>query len=202
MGLEQGASFVFFKNNLKRGLVIGNFHPLPHVVRRVCFYGPESTGKSVMAKHLAEVYNTEYVPEVARAMITSNKFTVEDIVKIAYAQTQCILERTKTANKILFCDTDLITTQIYSAYYLHEVPPILYELEKQVTYDLYFLFDIDVPWVSDGLRDLGADREAMYTVFKSALEDRKISFVRVHGNHKEREKCIRGKIDLLLKING
>ena len=174
----------------------------PYFVKKVCFYGPESTGKTTMAKHLAEIYQTEYVPEVSREMITSNAFTVEDIVRIGVAQTQRILEKTKTANKILFCDTDLITTQIYSAHYLHQVPPALHDLEKQITFDLYFLFDIDLPWVSDGLRDLGEKRREMFEFFKSELEQRKIPFVQVDGNYEEREKCIRGKIDQLLKING
>ena len=63
----------------------------PYFVRKVCLYGPESTGKTTMAKHLAEVYQTEYVPEVAREMITSNDFTEDDIIRIGYAQTQRVL---------------------------------------------------------------------------------------------------------------
>ncbi|NJN43067.1 MAG: AAA family ATPase [Flammeovirgaceae bacterium] len=47
----------------------------------VCFNGPESTGKSEMAKRMAKKYNTEFVPEVAREIITSNEFNADDIIK-------------------------------------------------------------------------------------------------------------------------
>jgi len=167
----------------------------PAAVLRFCFYGPESTGKSSMARHFAEMYKTEFVPEVAREMITSNEFTVNDIIKIGEAQTQSVKEKTKTANKILFCDTDVITTQIYSKQYLGVVPDILFKLEHEIKYDLYFLFDIDVPWVSDGLRDLGNKREEMFATFKRALDERKIKYVLINGDWKQREEDIQQIIE-------
>ena len=159
-------------------------------IKLVCLYGPESTGKTAMAKQMAQLYKTVYVPEVAREMITSNHFTREDIIRIGQAQTERVLEMLQVANKILFCDTDLITTQIYSRHYLQEVPDILYELEKQVEYDHYFLFDIDVPWIPDGLRDLGDRREEMFDIFRKALEKREIQYTLVKGNWKQRENIV------------
>lgn len=171
----------------------------PYFVKKVCFYGPESTGKSVMARYLADLYQTEFVPEVAREIVSSNDFTVDDIIKIGYAQTERVLLKSKTANRILFCDTDLITTQIYCRHYLGEVPPVLYELEKQITYDQYFLFDIDVPWVTDGMRDLGKRRLEMFRVFKEGLEKRNIPYKLVKGSYQQREQFVRAEIDALLQ---
>lgn len=161
-------------------------------IQLICFYGPESTGKSFMAKKMAEKFNTEFVPEVARELITSNDFTLDDIVRIGKAQTERVHQKLASANKYLFCDSDLITTQIYSKHYLNEVPEILFELEKQITYDQYFLFDIDVPWVNDGLRDLGSDeqRKEMFNLFKVELEKRAIPYTLVRGNWEERERII------------
>lgn len=170
----------------------------PYFVKKICFYGPESTGKSVMAKRFAEIYQTEFVPEVAREIVTSNEFSIDDIVRIGHAQTERVLEKTKTAQKFLFCDTDLITTQIYCRHYLKNVPPILYELEKKITYDAYFLFDIDVPWVADGLRDLGAQRTEMFGAFKEELEKRHISYTLVKGNWVERQAIVEQNLKLLL----
>jgi HTH-type transcriptional repressor of NAD biosynthesis genes len=163
-----------------------------NTIKLVCFYGPESTGKSFMAKKMAEKYKTEFVPEVARELITSNHFNREDIIMIGRAQTERIFQKARKATKILFCDTDLITTQIYSRQYLKVVPPVLYELEKMVEYDQHFLFGTDVPWVSDGLRDLGDEkkREEMYEVFKNELDRRSIAYVKVQGDWEEREKII------------
>lgn len=168
-------------------------------VKIVCFYGPESTGKSVMASHMAQKYHTEFVPEVAREMIVTNDFTTEDIVRIGNAHYERILEKSRLASKVLFCDTDAITTQLYSQHYLNEVPDILYTLEKQVKYDLYFLFDIDVPWVEDGLRDLGHARQQMFDVFKTALDQRNIHYVLVKGNWEQRERIITEAVDRLLQ---
>ena len=109
-----------------------------------------------------------------------------------------ILVELKSANKILFCDTDIVTTQIYADKYLKIVPESLYDLEHQITYDHYFLFDIDVPWIADGLRDLGEKREEMFRIFKSALGKRKIPFKLVKGTYEDREIFLKRQIDQIL----
>lgn len=171
----------------------------PYFVKKICFYGAESTGKSSMAKRMAEIYRTEFVPEVARELISTNTFTVEDIVRIGHAQTQRVMDKLKTANKILICDTDLITTHIYSRHYLNTVPEVLLRLEKEISYDLYFLFGIDVPWVADGLRDLATQREEMAKIFEEELSIRGIHSISVKGTWSEREEIVRKEIDLLLQ---
>jgi HTH-type transcriptional regulator, transcriptional repressor of NAD biosynthesis genes len=171
----------------------------PYFVKKICFYGSESTGKSTMAKKMAEHYQTEFVPEVAREIISSNDFSVNDIIKIGYAQMQRTVDKTKTANKFLFCDTDLITTEIYSQIYLNEVPSVLYELEKQIQYDVYFLFDIDVKWVEDGLRDMGDKREIMFAKFKQELDKRNIDYILVSGKYEQREQFVVEKLNKLIK---
>lgn len=172
----------------------------PYFVRKVCFYGAESTGKSVMAQRMAEKYQTAFVPEVAREMIASNNFNREDIIAIGREQTARVFQQLKKANKILFCDTDVITTQVYSRHYLKVVPPILYEFERMVQYDLYFLFEIDTEWVSDGLRDQGSAeaRRTLHNIFKEELDRRGINYITVQGNWEERERIVTQAIDLVL----
>lgn len=167
----------------------------PYFVKKMCFYGPESTGKSSTAIRMAKRYNTLSVPEVAREMLITNDFTIDDIIKIGIAQTERVFELSKSANKILFCDTDLITTQIYSRHYLGVVPEILYQLERKVTYEAYFFFDIDVPWIADGLRDLGDRREEMRQIFLDELKLRNIPYILVSGSQEERDKIIERAVD-------
>jgi HTH-type transcriptional regulator, transcriptional repressor of NAD biosynthesis genes len=171
----------------------------PYFVKKICFYGAESTGKSTMAEKMAAKFSTVSVPEVAREMITSNDFSLNDIIEIGKAHYKRIMEATRSANKILICDTDVLTTQIYSDHYLHEVPQVLYQLEQKTKYDKYFLLDIDVPWVADGLRDLGHRREEIHNRFKHELERRNISFVLVSGGWDAREKIITTEIEKLLR---
>lgn len=162
----------------------------PYFVKKICFYGPESTGKSTMASTMAKKFNTEFVPEVAREMLITNDFSVDDIIRIGKAQTARVHEKTKTANKLLFCDTDLITTQIYSQHYLGMIPPILFDLEKEVNYDVYFFMDIDTEWIADGLRDLGHRRQEMFDLFKKALEDRNIPYIFLSGDREKKERTV------------
>ncbi len=149
------------------------------------------------AIRMAQHYNTVSVPEVAREMLTNNNFTADDIIRIGQAQTERVLEYTKLANKILFCDTDVIVTQIYSRHYLGVVPDVLYQLEKQITYHQYFFFEIDVPWVEDGLRDLGHERENFRAIFLDELKKRNIMPIMVQGSFEERENIIRQAVDKL-----
>ncbi|MFZ9503216.1 MAG: AAA family ATPase [Cyclobacteriaceae bacterium] len=161
----------------------------------ICFYGPESTGKSTLAKKLAVHFQTLFVPEVAREIVTSNQFTLDDIRKIAKAQNQRVKEFIPKANRFLICDTDILTTRIYSNQYLGEAPIELDDLEKEILYDHYFLFDIDVPWISDGMRDLKDQRPAMLEKFKKELDSRAIPYTWVRGNYEERERFLIQEIE-------
>jgi HTH-type transcriptional repressor of NAD biosynthesis genes len=130
-------------------------------------------------------------------MITSNDFTAEDIIRIGQAYRERVIDKMRVANRILFCDTDLITTQIYSNHYLGTVPPVLYVLEEQLSFDHYFLFDIDTPWVADGLRDLENQREAMFLTFQRELEKRKITYTLLSGTWNQKFDRIRTVVDSL-----
>lgn len=169
-----------------------------HFVKRICIYGPESTGKSTLTARLAGHYRTSFVPEVAREMLVTNDFTITDIINIGRAHHSRVLEKTQQANKLLFCDTDAITTQIYSHHYLGTVPDELYVLERETEYALYFLLDIDVPWVADGLRDLGHRRREMMGKFRDELLARGIPFITVSGDYSARFAAMVTVVDDLL----
>ena len=59
--------------------------------------------------------------------------------------------------------------------------------------------DIDVPWIEDGLRDLGHKRQEMTDIFKSALEQRNIPYTIVSGDFQQREGIVRRAIERILK---
>ena len=148
---------------------------------------------------MADHYQTIFVPEVARDLITTNEgLTTEDFIRIGQAQTEAVLRAIPNANKVLICDTDLITTELYAQIYLPKVPDELFVLEKQVRYDLHFLLNIDVPWVDDGLRDLGHRRAEIYQLFKEALIQRGINYVDVSGDWQNRWATVTEAIDRLL----
>ncbi len=172
----------------------------PYFVKKICLYGPESVGKTTLARQLATEYQTIFVPEVARTVITGNNFSEEDFIRIGYAQTEAVQQATRQANRVLFCDTDVITTQIYASIYLPKIPPVLYELEHQVSYDTYVLLDIDVLWVADSLRDQGHRRPEMLARFRHELDRRSLPYHFVSGPYSDRLNTIRQVTDRQLSV--
>lgn len=158
---------------------------------KICLYGPESVGKSTLAIEISNLYaEAIYVPEVARDMLVTNDFDTEKIIEIGVNQTIAVQEAIKLNPKLIVCDTDLITTQIYSKLYLSQIPTQLMDLENEVQYDQYFFLDIDVPWVADGLRDLGDRRVEVKALFLKELEQRGINFVMVNGDWQNRKNIV------------
>jgi HTH-type transcriptional regulator, transcriptional repressor of NAD biosynthesis genes len=172
----------------------------PHFVKKVCLFGSESTGKSTMSQILAKYYETECVPEMARDLLGDRHCTYDDFPSIAYLQTGETFRKVLTANKLLICDSDLIITELYARIYFNDCPQVVLDLQKVISYDLYLFFEIDVPWVADGTRDLGDPevRTRMRDMFRNALIERNIPFVTISGNWAERETKAIQAIDTLL----
>ena len=173
----------------------------PYFTKKVCLYGPESVGKTTLAYQLANYFQTIVAHEVAREELTSNEFGIEKIIEIGKKQTDLVKQRLRVADKVLFCDTDLITTQIYSQQYFGKVPQELAELEREISYDLYCLLNIDTPWVADSLRDFGHRRVEMFTVFKGELEKREIPYLLIEGTWEERFEKVRVQVEKMLQMN-
>ena len=57
-------------------------------IKKIIFTGPESTGKSTLAKKLSQLYNTVWVPEFARTYLEgmNRLYREEDLLKIAQGQ--------------------------------------------------------------------------------------------------------------------
>ena len=87
---------------------------------KVVLFGPESTGKTTLARELANHYQTTWVPEYAREYLqekwNKEQKTCEphDLIPIAEGQIRLENDLTEKANKLLICDTDLLETKVYS----------------------------------------------------------------------------------------
>lgn len=159
---------------------------------KIALFGPESTGKTTLAKQLADYYETEWVPEFARDYLQEkweeNKHicVADDMMPIAYGQTALENEKLANANKYLFCDTNLMVTKVFSEMYYGFCDPLLNEAALKHEYDLFFLTDIDVPWEKDDIRDTPEGRETVFSVFKQTLIDTKKPFITLSGNKETR----------------
>ncbi|MGB1451704.1 MAG: AAA family ATPase, partial [Marinirhabdus sp.] len=91
------------------------------------------------------------------------------------------------ANKVLFCDTNLLQLEVYSRYYHNgHCPPQIAAAVAAHHYHHYFLTCTDVPWVADNLRDRPNDREGMFALFETALVKRNLSRTILKGNQAQR----------------
>ena len=150
---------------------------------RVAVTGPESTGKSELASQLAMHYQTLWVPEVARDYLDDleRSYIFEDIVKIAKAQYELENSLARQARKILFCDTDLLVTKIWSTYKFGKCDPWIEEKVISHRYDLYLLCNIDLPWVEDPLREHPSQREELFGLYLEELRRLNVTFAIVSG---------------------
>ena len=137
----------------------------PYFMKKVCLIGPESTGKSTCAKSLAQLFNTVHVPEYAKALITHQHghFYRRNILPVAYAQTRSEKALEHMVNKVMICDSDVITTMTWSEILFGELTNFehgaLDELIRENSYHMTFLFDPTVEWVSDIHRQSLAEPE-------------------------------------------
>ena len=172
---------------------------------KIAMVGPESTGKTTLAKQLAAHYDTVWAPEFAREYL-QNKYNEtgqtcepEDLLPIAVGQVKLENDRLLTANQLLFCDTNLMVTKVFSEIYYNYCDPVLDKAARKHKYDLIFLTDVDVPWVKDDLRDKEDNREETFAVFKNALIENNKPFITLSGSSELRlEKAIT-IIDNLMK---
>ncbi|WP_322551475.1 DUF4301 family protein [Flavobacterium psychraquaticum] len=159
---------------------------------KIAMYGPESTGKTTLSTQLAAHYNDGWIPEFARDFLQEkwNKnqevCTEEDLIAIAIGQTKIENEAVSKANKLLFCDTNLLVTKVFSDIFYERCEPILEQAAKEHEYDLIFLTYIDVPWEADDLRDSPEDREKTFKTFENAIIKNGNPYVKIQGNKEER----------------
>ncbi len=173
-----------------------------HDLIKVVFYGPESTGKTTLAKTLAKEYQTTWVPEYARDYL-QDKFDktklpceAHDLLPIGKGQRRLENKQSLDANGFLFCDTNVLETYVYSKIYFPEVDfPELKQMALEEHYDYYFLTNIDVPWEKDDLRDKPDEREDLLTLFKDFLIKYGKKFVILKGGLDERIATVKRTIE-------
>ena len=159
---------------------------------RVCVTGPESTGKTTLARRLAERFHTEWVPEGSRvyAERIGRPLVAADVGPIAREHLMLADAAEELARRdgatLLVLDTDLLSTVVYARHYYGRSPRWVEREERARRASLYLLSEVDVPWLPDGIRDRPENREAMFASFREALERRKAKFVVVRGDWEAR----------------
>jgi len=159
--------------------------------KKIVITGPESTGKTTVARQLALVYETQWVPEYAREYIDrlDRPYQEADLLEIAKGQLTREAEMARKTDKLFFCDTSLEVIKIWSEYRYGRCHPWILDQLGHNRPDLYLLCVPDLPWEYDPQRENESDREELYSLYKSELAGQ--SLAKIWGQGPKRvEKAI------------
>lgn len=170
-------------------------------IKRVVIIGPECTGKSELSQWLADAFDTFWVKEYAREYLDDldRPYGPDDLPLIALGQIAAEDALAKQANKVLFCDTDLYVIKVWSYFkYGYCSKEILNAIASR-KYDLYLLTYIDIPWISDPLREHPDQREVLYSIYLNEMKNQSVPFLEVKGTREQRRAVAANAVKALLE---
>ena len=149
----------------------------------ICFFGPESTGKSTLSKKLADFLGAQYVPEYAKTVIEQKNgdISLTDMATIAKGHFIATQKALSQETDTVVTDTDALTTTIWSKWFYQTCAPWIEDLAARERPDMTFLMDIDTPWINDIHRYLPDDRANFLQACKDALDAAGREYVLLSG---------------------
>ncbi|MEM1356119.1 MAG: AAA family ATPase [Planctomycetota bacterium] len=167
---------------------------------RVSVVGGESTGKSTLVAALAEHYQTTHAAEFARDYLLKHGSEYEpgQAALLAQGQIQREQDAAEHAHRVVFTDTDALTTMLWSEYYFGLAHPDVQQLAREHRHDLYILCGHELAWEDDGLRRSPGSADWFDTRLQQLLSDWNRPYVRVTGGVAERLAQATQAVDRLL----
>ena len=142
---------------------------------KVGIIGPESTGKSVLARYLAKRYEGVLVPEYAREYVErkgTTEVTWEELCEIAKQQIEEMERIAASDERLAIFDTELIVTKVWFEYAFGRVPEWIEENIHRFPMDVYLLTYPDIPWEPDAARSNGSDaiRQELFDRYEAEIQ--------------------------------
>ena len=146
---------------------------------KVGIIGPESSGKSTLARYLAKRYNGVLVPEYAREYVEqkgTTEVTFDELCLIArhqIEQLENLYSNPSSLNpNLYFFDTELIITKVWFEYAFGRVPEWLNENIHRFPMDVYLLTYPDIAWIPDPARSNGSDaiRKELFDRYEAEIQ--------------------------------
>ena len=169
---------------------------------RVVLIGAESTGKSALAAQLAERYETVWAPEFLRQFVDEKGALPEerDVHAIARGHLEQEARLLPLAKRVLFLDTDLVTTCVYQRIYFQTCPGWVENKATTHRADLYLFTEPDIPWEPDpGQREGPEARLRTHGQLRDEVQRLGLNVVSVSGPMEARLHTAARAVDLALK---
>jgi nicotinamide riboside kinase len=151
---------------------------------RIVLTGPESTGKSTLARALGVELRAPCVPEASRLLAEAmapdplSAATVEPIARLTMRMAD---EALAHAPEFAVFDTDLVSTVVYARHYYGVCPEWIVQEARTRRAERYLLCLPDLPWIADGVRDQPKTRESLLASFRATLAEIGADAVEIHG---------------------
>jgi NadR type nicotinamide-nucleotide adenylyltransferase len=158
----------------------------PKAVRRLALLGGESTGKTTLARALAEHLHTAWVPEYGRQRWEELRQTLSPAELLAVAQRQVAMEDAAAeearalGSAWLVCDTTPLTTLQYCLHDHGGAPDELVALARR-HYELTVVCEPDFDFVQDGCRRDDSFRAAQHAWTLARLRELQVPWMHARG---------------------
>ncbi len=164
----------------------------PYYTKKILLVGGESTGKSTLTENLALAYNTNFLEEVGREVCdfagSEDLMIASDFHEILLKHKTKELELIWQSNKLLFVDTDAITTKFYAQFLLDNgknIELLADAITHINSFDLIFFLEPTVAFVQDGTRNVKIenDREMYSNQIKKLLDEAGMEYICLSGDY-------------------
>jgi nicotinamide riboside kinase len=157
-------------------------------MNNLVFTGPESSGKTTLAKQITELKKGVFVQEFAREYLNklNRNYSQKDLLEIAKGQFELQEIAKKNNQKKLFFDTDLLTIKIWSEYKYGDCDKWILDRILSNKEFVYVLCSPTIVWELDPLRENPKDRDKLYKIYLENLRKFNLNFIEVRGGFSER----------------
>ncbi len=152
-------------------------------MKKIIITGPESSGKSSLARRLSEYHGTRFVPEYSRIYLTrlQRPYAEQDLLRIAKGQYFLEKEYAKRLNGLMICDTSMLVLKVWSDFKYGKTHPWILNRLTENRQHHYLLCKPDLPWQPDPLRENPEDRDLLFDIYLHELQRFGLSYTVISG---------------------
>ena len=163
-------------------------------MNRIILTGPECSGKTTLVMKLAKHFDVHYAEEYAVSYLKLKpKYEFTDLEAIAIGQhySECALtlhEHFKGKDKIVLCDTDILTVQIWSEVVFKKVSSEIKRMVKNMTRinkdnNIYLLCSPEgIDWEFHPQRENPNDRDKLFERYEELLKKLNFPYFVLRGD--------------------
>ena len=171
---------------------------------KIILTGPESSGKTTLARQLATHFNAPLVEEYVRTFFEKKEtpqYKKADLLEIAHGQLDLEQQTYKVfknliglSPQLMICDSDLLTIKIWSnevygncsTELTQLIDNQLVNLPSNVTEHYFLCSPEGIEWEDDPLRENPNDRERLFDIYEKELQFYKKNYKILRGSFEER----------------